>query len=1000
MKSTGSWIQLALFLILSGFGVALWGENSGAEKQFLSHIRQLIYEGQRSGEGYFSPDGNNLIFQSEREPGNPFFQIYILSFLTGETWRVSPGIGKTTCAFFRPGSDEVLFGSTHLDPAAPKKQQEEIALRQSGKQRRYSWDYDPYMDIFSAKRDGSGLRQLTTSRGYDAEGAYSPDGQMIVFCSMRDAYPPENLSPEDQKRLEVDPSYFGEIYIMDADGAHQKRLTHWPGYDGGPFFSPDGRRIIWRHFTEEGTIADIYTMNLDGTDRRRLTDFGAMSWAPYFHPSGEYAIFTTNKHGFGNFELYLVDAAGEKEPVRVTYTDGFDGLAVFSPDGEKLAWTSGRGSDGKNQIFLADWHHRAALDTLAAAPLRGKSAGMQVLPKIKLDRVKRVNDAGMAVDGSAASEFNKKYNPEITVADLQDQVGYLAGDALEGRLTGTPGTEKARKFLAHYFKSGGLEPAGENGTYFQEFPFTSGVRALPDKNELHLILPDGTRQSLALDTDFRPLGFSENGTAEGEVVFAGYGLTIPGEPGTDYDSYAGLDVQDKIVLVLRYAPQDVEMTRRQELNRYAGLRYKALLARENGARALLVVTGPNSPTAGELVPLGFDQGMGNSGIPVVTIRGGVAETMFTAAGKKLQAVQAELDRENPHFEGAFPLSGVRIRLQTGVEREESHDRNVLALLPPGGDWTDREYVLLGAHYDHLGRSTAGSLARSEEVGQIHNGADDNASGTALVLEVAASLAKLRRENPELFRRGVVFALWSGEELGIVGSSHFAENPTLPLEKVVAYLNFDMVGRLRDNQLTLQGIGSSTYWKKMIERRNVLAGFNLSLIADPYQPTDLTAFYPKGIPVLGFFTGSHPDYHRPTDDPETLNYQGLRRIAELAQNLTLDLVRSEEVPEYVKVERKPAQQGERASLRAYLGTVPDYVTDIAGVKLSDVRPGGPADKAGVRGGDIIVGLAGQKITNIYDYTYALDAVKVGQPTEIVVLRNGEEIKMTIVPQARQ
>ena len=190
---------------------------------------------------------------------------------------------------------------------------------------------------------------------------------------MRDAYPTNKLSAAEQKHLETDPAYFGEIYIMNADGSGQRRLTRTPGYDGGPFFSPDGNRIIWRRFDENGMMADIYTMKLDGSDVRRLTDFGCMSWAPYFHPSGKYVIFTANKLGFSNFELYLVDGQGEHEPVRVTYTDGFDGLPVFSPDGKQLCWTSGRTPDGKSQLFLADWNHQAALAAVSAAPAQTKA---------------------------------------------------------------------------------------------------------------------------------------------------------------------------------------------------------------------------------------------------------------------------------------------------------------------------------------------------------------------------------------------------------------------------------------------------------------------------------------------------------------------------------------------------------------------------------------------------------------------------------------------------
>src|ERR1043166_6068486 len=255
------------------------------EAQFLSDVRQLTFEGKRSGEGYFSPDGKSLIFQTEREPDNPFYQIYLLDFETGDTNRVSPGIGKTTCAFFRPGTDEVLFASTHQDPDARAKMQAELEFRSSGRQRRYAWDYDDQMEIWSARRDGSQLKRLTNARGYDAEASYSPDGKLIVFSSNRHAYI-DKLSAEDQKRLELDKSYFCELYLMNADGSNVRRLTYASGYDGGPFFTPDGQRILWRRFEENGVIANIFTMKLDGSVVRQLTDFGCMSWAPYFPPRG------------------------------------------------------------------------------------------------------------------------------------------------------------------------------------------------------------------------------------------------------------------------------------------------------------------------------------------------------------------------------------------------------------------------------------------------------------------------------------------------------------------------------------------------------------------------------------------------------------------------------------------------------------------------------------------------------------------------------------------
>ena len=339
------------------------------EREFLTRVRRLTVDGRRAGEGYWAPDGQRIVFQSEREPGNPFYQIYALDFASGDTTRISPGYGKTTCAFFRPGSDQILFASTHHDPRSKMLQQDELDFRASGKQRRYSWDYDPEFDIYAYSENARRYTRLTTARGYDAEASYSPDGQWIVFSSMRNAYD-RTLSPAEQKQLEVDPSFFAEIYLMRADGSGQRRLTNVTGYDGGPFFSPDGTRIVWRRFDESGLIANVWTMTLDGTDQRQVTDFGSMSWAPYIHPSGKYLLFASNKLGFENFEIFMVDVAGTKEPVRITYADGFDGLPVPSPDGKTLAWTSTRGGGSAGQLYLADWNHEAALKALQAAPER------------------------------------------------------------------------------------------------------------------------------------------------------------------------------------------------------------------------------------------------------------------------------------------------------------------------------------------------------------------------------------------------------------------------------------------------------------------------------------------------------------------------------------------------------------------------------------------------------------------------------------------------------
>jgi Tol biopolymer transport system component len=978
-----------LFVSASVVGGQQPGDANG-EARFLSNTRQLIFEGRRSGEGYFSPDGKALIFQSEREQGNPFYQIYMLNLETGDIHRVSTGIGKTTCAFFRPGSDEVLFCSTHLDPDAVAKQKEEYELRASGKQRRYSWDYDEHMDIFLAQRDGSNLRRLTSAQGYDAEASFSPDGKLIVFCSLRDAYPTNKLSAAELKHFQTDPSWFGEIYLMNADGSNVRRLTHSPGYDGGPFFSPDGLRIIWRRFNEAGDMADIFTMNLDGSDQRQLTHFGAMSWAPFFHPSGRYIIFTSNKLGFANFELFLVDVEGTREPVRVTFTDGFDGLPVFSPDGTKLAWTSSRTSDNKSHIFLTDWNDAAAREALRTAPPR------QTPPSA--NDVNAVAQAPSQVSQTTIGG-DHSFTPTITTNDVRAIVSYLSSDELEGRLAGSHGAELAADYIAEQMKRIGLQPVGTNTGYFQNYEFNSGARVTTNANQLTITSGGNPAVDFQVEQDFRPLAFTANTDVEGQVVFVGYGLTVPGKGAEAYDSYAGTDVSNKLALVLRYVPEQVEPKRRAELNRYAGLRYKALLAREHGAKGVLFVAGPNSPNSGELLALSSDSTIAGSDIAVASVSSNVVTALLVGSGKDLYELQTSLDSENPHAESGFVLTNIHARLATSVEHIHKTDRNVLGLLSPGTSSSGTsEFVMLGAHYDHLGHGEAGAMNRKGEEGLVHPGADDNASGVATVLELADALASERAKNPVAFPRGIIFATWSGEEIGVIGSTWFAEHPLLPLTNVVAYLNFDMVGRLRENKLTLQGIGSSPAWTKLIEKRNVPAGFNLTLQEDPYLPTDTTALYPKGVPVLAFFTRSHDDYHRPTDKPETLNYDGIRRIGQFALGVIAELEQTPR-PAYAQVASK-GDGGGRETLRAYLGTIPDYASEVQGVKLSGVRAGGPADKAGLKGGDIIVEFGGTRVANIYDYTYALDAVKIGKPVTVVVLRNGERVSINVTPEARK
>ena len=966
------------------------------EANFLSKTRQLTFEGVRAGEGYFSRDGKSMVFQSERDKENPFYQIYLMDRETGDMERVSSGYGKTTCAWIHPDGDRVLFASTQFDPESIKKQRAEIEERASGKQKRYAWDYDEHFDLVEWNRKTHQYKKITNIQGYDAEASYSPDGQYIAFSSNRLAYQ-SKLSEREKTLFENDPATALDLYIMKSDGTEVKRITDQFGYDGGPFFSPDGKRLCWRRFSEDGATAEIYTANLDGTDVKRLTSLGAMSWAPYYHPSGDYLIFGTNVHGFANFELYLVDAQGAHAPVRVTTTDGFDSLPVFTPDGKDLAWTSNRTPNKKSQIFIADWSDKAAREALELGSPNEKVDGSAVKPPT-INQIESAKAEAMAAIKANDSDYR--------ASDIGRHVDYLCRPELGGRLTGTAGEKLATSYVASYMASLGLEPAGSNGTYFYTFPFTAGVELLNSN-----AMTSGGK-SWAVNTDWRPLVFSNSGTvAPTEVVFAGYGIVAPADQGQpEYDSYVHLDVENKWVMMLRQMPSDVSPERRQQFARFSSLRYKAMAARDRGAKGIIVVSGPTSMVRQQLVPLQMDGGLSGSSIAAISVTDAVAEAWFADSKEKLADLQKELDRGEMMM--GFELPGVRVSATIDVKKIMREGVNAIGLLQ-AGDKPAKSVIIIGAHIDHLGTGGSGnSMAKEEEKQGMHRGADDNASGVAAMLEIAQSMALLKRSGKLSMEHDILFAAWSGEELGLLGSAYFADHffelyPNLPkTEKanslyptVVACLNLDMVGRLRDN-LVLQGIGSSPLWTQEIEKRNAVVGLPLTLQNDCALPTDASTFFLKGVPILSAFTGSHSEYHTPRDTPELLNYEGAAKTAKLMGLVARSLASSKEIPEFHD-QKAPEGQGARAMMTAYLGTVPDYSQgDIKGLMLSGVTKDGPASKAGVQGKDIIIELAGRKVENIYDYTYAIEALKVGQETEIVVQRGSETLRLKVTPLSRQ
>lgn len=934
------------------------GQVDDFQAQLLQNTRQLTFVGPKSGEGYFSPDGKQMIFQSEREPGNPFYQMYLMNLESGETHRISPGFGKTTCGWIHPSMKKVLFSSTHLDSAWKKKAQEELEQRKKPVKGRYSWNFDDTYDIFESDLNGKNLKRLTKEKGYDAEASYSPDGKWIAFASNRSAYL-DKLSAEDQKLFEQDSSYMMDIYIMKADGSQVKRLTQEKGYDGGPFFSADGKKITWRRFSPTGATAEIYTMNVDGSDQKAVTHLNSMSWAPFFHPSGDYIVFTSSVYGYANFELFIVDAKGQNKPVRVTNSEGFDGLPVFTPDGLRLSWTH-KNEKGDSQIFMADWDDAQARKLLK-------------LPAQQADF--------------------KNLQTKITAKDVKTWVEYLASEEFAGRQSGSAAETLYTQQIAQTLKSWGLVGAGPGGSFFQTFDFVSGVK-LGGKNQLEL-----NSKKLEVGKDFQPLSLSQTGEFKAApVVFAGYGIKAPADDkNPEYDSYKELDVKGKWVFVLEDIPNGISSERRHFLNTYSRVQHKMTVAKNAGAIGVLFASSQDKFSS-----IKFEGSLSTSTLAAVRISENFAETLLKTAGQDLKNLRSRLDKGDAV--AGILLSNVSLAAQVDLIFERSKGTNVLAkLVVPGAKKT----VMIGAHGDHLGYGLSGSsLAKANEKGQIHYGADDNASGVAGVMELAHAFADIKNKNPKQLKKNLLFAIWSGEEIGLLGSSHWVKEADKLLgrkasQEILAYLNMDMIGRMRD-RLAVQGVASAQNWTSLLEEVGIRTGVPMTLQEDPYLPSDSMALYLGEIPAIHFFTGSHGEYHTPRDRADLINYEGEVRVLSVVFDLAKMLSdSSQDLVKYVKVGGTPQYKLEGRSFRTYLGTIPDYTQEgVKGVRISGVSKDSPAEKAGLKEKDIIVEFDGGKIENIYDYVYKLQSVKPNSETVIKVMRSGQVQDFKITPALKE
>jgi aminopeptidase YwaD len=587
------------------------------------------------------------------------------------------------------------------------------------------------------------------------------------------------------------------------------------------------------------------------------------------------------------------------------------------------------------------------------------------------------------LSSAGISQNVKVNNPEITSLELREHVSYLASDELEGRFSGSAGCSLAAGYIKKNFQQYGLTPLFE-GNYFQEFQFISGLE-LTNNNKL-IITISGQEKNQIIKEEYIPAPFSDNIEIESEVIFAGYGISAPK---LNYDDYEGLDVNGKIVLVMRYNPEYDNP--HSQFEEFSSFRYKTNVAREKGAKGIIFVNG-HSPKVDEdkLIELKYDMGGPVKNVAAVHIKRNFVDELFKSQNLDFSEYQKKItETKKP---ASFLFNNVKVNLSTGVKEVKQDSWNVAGYIEGNDPQLKNEFIVIGAHFDHLGWGETGSLYRGNEP-QIHNGADDNASGTAGVLELAEKFAS-EKDN---LKRSILFITFSGEELGLLGSSHFVNNTPIPIYNMTTMINMDMIGRLNDNkELIIYGTGTSTGWKDLLNNYNKY-DFNLAFHDDGFGPSDHSSFYGKNIPVLFFFTGTHTDYHRPSDDADKINYEGQELIVNYIYDVAHSINSTDNKPDYVSVPRKDS--GTMSGWKVYVGTIPDYASDVEGFKISGVNEGSPAQKGGLKAGDIMISFGGRRITNIYDYVYALQKHVPGDVVEVIVKRNDEEIKLVIELGAR-
>jgi hypothetical protein len=581
-------------------------------------------------------------------------------------------------------------------------------------------------------------------------------------------------------------------------------------------------------------------------------------------------------------------------------------------------------------------------------------------------------------------------------ADSADPARYISDikalttPQMEGRGAGTKGIVRAADLIEARYRSLGLQPAGTKG-FLQPFTVITGA-ALKGTNRL--ALENGTfKQELKLNQEFVPFSFSSSGEVAGPAVFAGFGATAP-EFG--YDDYAHLDVKDKIVVLLRYEPAGFSAkSPHGGLTEHSQLITKAINARNHGARAVILVNGKlGDGEEDTLTRFGSVNGPENAGIVIAQAKNDAANAWFAAAGKTLAGAQEQINSSTAPASFAFPET-LRISLTVNVESTHATVNNVLAYLPGKSD----EYIIIGAHYDHLGYGNVDSLAPSQ-IGKVHPGADDNASGTAGVLELARLFAPMKGKLP----RGILFCSFAGEELGLLGSAHWVNAPTLPVEKAVAMINMDMIGRIKDEKVFIGGVGTGATFRTLLEQEKGKSPFTLEYSEGGYGASDHTSFVAKKIPVLFFFSGLHSDYHKPSDTWEKIDAPDASKLLDFVDDVAMKLDSEPQRVAFVSVaedqQAAHATAGGGGGYGPYFGSVPDFGQETDGVKFSDVRPGSPAAKAGFKPGDILVQFGAMPIHNLYDFTDALRRCKVGDEVEVKVMRDGKPISASVKLEQRK